>query len=212
MKKISLTTLKRVTGALSFRIHNPKVALVGKGIVNKLHCECRGDNNSLNIESGASLTKCKLVFKGKNNTVHVKCRTHLQNITFWCEGDNNKIEIGRMVTMGENVELAACEGKTIVIGDDCMFSHDIAFRTTDSHSIIDVHGRRLNMAKDIVVGKHVWIGLESLILKGCTIPDNCIVGAKSLVSASLDVKANSIIAGNPAKVIKENINWCRKLL
>lgn len=212
MKKISLTTIKRVTGALSFRIHNPKVALHGKGIVNRIHCECRGENNSLYIEGGASLTRCRLIFKGNNNTVRVKSGTHLRNITFWCEGGGNKIEIGRMVTMGDNVELAACEGKTIVIGDDSMFSHDIAFRTTDSHSIIDAQGRRLNMAKDIVVGKHVWIGLESLILKGCTIPDNCIVGAKSLVSASLDVKANSIIAGNPAKVIKENINWCRKLL
>lgn len=117
-----------------------------------------------------------------------------------------------MVTMGEKVELAACEGKTILIGDDCMFSHDIAFRTTDSHSIIDAHGKRQNKAKDIVIGKHVWIGLECLILKGCTIPDNCIVGAKSLVSASLEIKENSIVAGNPARVIKENINWCRDLL
>lgn len=90
MKKISLTTIKRVTGALSFRIHNPKVALHGKGIVNRIHCECRGDNNALYIEGGASLTRCRLIFKGNNNTVLVKSGTHLRNITFWCEGGEIK--------------------------------------------------------------------------------------------------------------------------
>lgn len=52
MKKLSWTTLKRVAAFLSFRIHNPKVALLGKGIIKKIHCECRGANNSLYIEGG----------------------------------------------------------------------------------------------------------------------------------------------------------------
>ena len=208
----SLTTLKRVAAVLAFHFHNPKVILLGKGMLNNIHCECRGGGNSLHIEAGSSLNNCRIFFKGNANHVHISSGSHLSNVTFWCEGDNNRIEIGRLVTMEGDVELDACEGKSIIIGDGCMLSHNIAFRTTDSHTIIDVNGKRINPAKDIIIGKHVWIGVDCMFLKGSTIPDNCIVGAKSLVSASLDVRENSLIAGNPARMIKENINWCRELL
>ena len=45
-----------------------------------------------------------------------------------------------------------------------------------------------------------------VILKGVTIGDNCIIGAGSIVTKPFD-KGNVIIAGVPAKIVKENINW-----
>ena len=108
-------------------------------------------------------------------------------------------------------QLAACEGRNIIIGDDCMFSHSICVRTTDSHSIVNEAGKRINKAQDIHIGNHVWIGMQSLILKGTIIPDNCIVGARATVSKS-DFKENSVLTGSPAKTIKTEVNWKRELL
>ncbi len=59
----------------------------------------------------------------------------------------------------------------------------------------------------MIIGNHVWIGENALILKGVKIGDNSIVGAGSVVTK--DVPNNSIVAGNPARIIKNNINWER---
>jgi len=53
----------------------------------------------------------------------------------------------------------------------------------------------------IVLGNNVWVGDSALICKGVTIGDNSIVGAWSVVTK--DVPANVVVAGNPAKVIRE---------
>lgn len=113
--------------------------------------------------------------------------------------------------MENGVQLAACESKSIKIGNDCMFSHSINIRTTDSHTIVNKNGNRTNFSKDIIIGNHIWIGMQSLILKGAKIPDNCVIAAKSIVSRG-KYEENCILAGHPAKIIKNEINWKRELL
>lgn len=54
------------------------------------------------------------------------------------------------------------------------------------------------------IGRNCFIGGESLILPGVTIGDNCVIGAGSVVTK--DVPARSIVAGNPAKVIRSEID------
>jgi acetyltransferase-like isoleucine patch superfamily enzyme len=61
------------------------------------------------------------------------------------------------------------------------------------------------MIEPIKIGNHVWIGMNSTILKGVTLGDNSIVAAGSVVTKSFP--NNVLIAGVPAKIIKENINW-----
>lgn len=195
-----------------FAICNRTLIISGKGTIKKIHCTNYGRENALCVDAGASLSDCKILFKGSGNNLVVHCGTHLKNVTFWFEGDDNRIEVGKMVTMEGNVELDACEGCSIIIGDDCMFSHSISVRTTDSHSIVDIDGKRINPAKDIVIGNHVWVGMESIILKGSCIPDNSIVGARSMVTSSLKAKSGSLVAGSPAKLIREDIDWRREML
>ena len=64
---------------------------------------------------------------------------------------------------------------------------------------------------DIVVDDHVWIGMRSMVLKNTIIGKNCIVGAASVCNKEYG-KDNCLIAGNPAKIVKENVNWSRDKL
>ena len=62
-----------------------------------------------------------------------------------------------------------------------------------------------DIPKPIIIGNNVWIGLNSIILKGTIIGDNSIVAAASVVSGEFG--ANTIIMGNPAKEVRSiNIN------
>ncbi|WP_214784523.1 DapH/DapD/GlmU-related protein [Exiguobacterium sp. s183] len=71
---------------------------------------------------------------------------------------------------------------------------------TANHSVenLDLHEE----AKDVVLGRKCWIGMNSVILPGVILGDNTIVGAGSVVTKSF-VEGNVIIAGNPARIIKE---------
>jgi acetyltransferase-like isoleucine patch superfamily enzyme len=63
--------------------------------------------------------------------------------------------------------------------------------------------KRINYARDINIGKHVWIGAYVNILKGVTIGDNSIIGIRSIVTKN--IPQNCIALGVPAKVIRENV-------
>lgn len=168
-----------------------------------------GGGNFLFVEEGAMLTDCQFFLFGNNNRVIIHKNARLNNIVFWMEDDNNLIEIGCESSMEGQSQLAVCEGTSLIIGNDSMFSSQVNFSTTDSHSIEDLEGYRINQAKDIQIGNHVWIGQKTLVLKGSSVADNCIVGAYSLVNKKL-TETNSIYAGHPAHKVKEGINWNRE--
>lgn len=69
---------------------------------------------------------------------------------------------------------------------------------TNNH---DFYDRAVLTVKDVHIKKNAWIGAGAIILPGITIGENAIVGAGSVVTH--DVEANTIVAGNPAKVIKK---------
>lgn len=69
-------------------------------------------------------------------------------------------------------------------------------------------GKRINPSKDITVGERVWIGSKVSVLKGVEIGDSSIVGSGSVVTGKYE--SNVVIAGNPAKIIKRQIDWISK--
>jgi acetyltransferase-like isoleucine patch superfamily enzyme len=98
----------------------------------------------------------------------------------------------------------------MTIGHDCMFAYDIDVRTGDSHSIIETSSQaRVNYAENVTIGNHVWIAAHCSILKGIVISDDSIVATGSIVTKAF-FRHGTIIAGNPARVIKEGITWSRK--
>jgi acetyltransferase-like isoleucine patch superfamily enzyme len=99
--------------------------------------------------------------------------------------------------------IACCN--RITIGDGATIARNVYIYDGDHHSILDDDGNILNKSTPINIGKHVWIGVGAIILKGVNIGDGSIIGAGAVVNK--DIPANSIAVGNPAKVIKENIRW-----
>jgi acetyltransferase-like isoleucine patch superfamily enzyme len=108
--------------------------------------------------------------------------------------------------MGPNCSLAALEVLTSAIGSNCLIASDTLFMTSDMHSILDRTTRvRLNPAQDIFVDDNVWIAYQAKILKGAHIGKGSIIGLGSIVTTK--IPPHTLAAGQPAKVIKEDVAW-----
>lgn len=93
--------------------------------------------------------------------------------------------------------------KEIVIGDDCLVGANVLITDSDWHSLdpmIRVRDKGFDITKPVKIGNNVFIGVNSIILKGSEIGDNSIIGAGSVVSGV--IPSNVIAAGNPCRVIK----------
>lgn len=174
-----------------------------------------GDNNDIIIGNSVSLRGVSFFIRGSGNRIMVGDSCSGIYTQFHIEQDDNEILIGNGTTMHgrghQVIHLAVDEGSRIVIEEDCMLAHSTQIRSTDSHSIVDLEGNRLNHAKDVVIGPHCWIGLQCIILKGTHIPGHCVVAAGSVCSKTYP-ESNCVIAGNPAKVVKHNVDWDRKFV
>ena len=117
--------------------------------------------------------------------------------------------IGANSTAGNVHILLLEDNSSITIGEDCMFSENVKIWCSDTHSILDSDNKVSNIGKFVEIGNHVWIGADVKICKNTKIADNSVVGWNSVVTKKFE-KSNTVIVGNPAKVVKENINWDRR--
>ena len=127
------------------------------------------------------------------------------------------------VTIGNNVSIYAPNRTSIdirkpwlvSIGNNCKITSGVTILAHDySVSVIRrKFGQFIGGSLPVSIGENVFIGMGSTILMGTTIGNNCIVGANSVVKG--DFPSDSVIAGNPAKVVcsidefyKKNLkNW-----
>lgn len=151
--------------------------------------------------------------EGNNNTVHIGAGVMVyEHCYISVKGDGCNIYIDDKTTIGDASLFAEESHTSIRIGKDCMLGRKISISTTDFHSIIDVAtGKRINPAKDVTIGNHVWIGADVAINKGVTIADNSIVGSNSVVTKRFE-EPNIILIGMPAKKIREAVTWSRQKL
>lgn len=92
--------------------------------------------------------------------------------------------------------------KKIKIGHNVVISENVTIRDSDNHYIWPMKDEA---TQPIEIGNNVWIGINATILKGVTIGDGAVVAANSLVNK--DIPPKCLVAGMPAKVIKQNIEW-----
>jgi acetyltransferase-like isoleucine patch superfamily enzyme len=119
----------------------------------------------------------------------------------------SQMTVGNAFSCSVRTVLIASGGANITIGNNCTFSWDILMLTSDFHNIYDKNTNAIiNPARNIIIGDKVWLGSKCTVLKGSQIPDNTIVGSTCTVSGKLE-KSYVIYAGNPLKVVRENIYW-----
>ncbi len=111
------------------------------------------------------------------------------------------IYIGDRTTVGRRATISSL-GK-ITIGKDCMISYQVSVLDHD-HEVQDPAVKpsegKLTEPKDIEIGDECFIGANVCILKGVKLGKHCVVGANAVVTKSFP--AYSVIAGNPAKLIR----------
>lgn len=119
---------------------------------------------------------------------------------------------GARLQIGCNVGMSGttvCAAKLVTIGDECLIGADVLICDTDFHPLAPSGRRYNNRVEDICVnpvsiGRNVFIGARSIVLKGVKIGDNSVIGAGSVVTR--DVPANVIAAGNPARILQRMVD------
>ena len=166
----------------------------------------KGKGNHIYIESGTTLDQSRITFEGDNGLIMLGSSRHAYRIETSIN-TNCSIVFGRDNYFNGACHIIVSEGRSVVFGDDCLLSFGVWIRTADPHLVFDCETHeRINYSKDVVVGDHVWIGQDAMMLKGTTIGSGSIVGAMALVSGKR-IPSNTCWGGNPAKQIKSGIFW-----
>jgi acetyltransferase-like isoleucine patch superfamily enzyme len=166
------------------------------------------NNQSINIHRSSTISMMRVQLK-QNCVINVDEQSQVEGAILF-DKENASISIGKRVFI--NGSLIAAQ--RIEIGDDVLVSWGVTIVDHNSHAIS--FSQRVNDVTDWKLGKKdwsnvkvapikisnkVWIGFNSIILKGVSIGEGAIVGAGSVVTK--DVPAWTIVGGNPARVIRE---------
>lgn len=156
------------------------------------------------------IANAKLLTQEMNTSVcdAAKAREYFTAITGQCVGEDFNLnppfytDFGRNIRVGKRVFInfgcTFMDRGGITIGDDTFIAPHVQL-ITENHGL-SPEKRRYITSLPIVIGKNVWIGAGAIVLPGVTIGDNAVIGAGSVVTKN--VAANTVVAGNPAKLIK----------
>lgn len=177
-------------------------------------------DNYVRVGVNTNINSIKIDIRNKtNNHLYFSVgNDSVLNGTFVFETNNSAISIGNNTFIGGGLFVSACE---IVIGSDVMFSWGCTVMDNDAHSLLweerknDVKEWKRGLDENkigayknwenvkrakIEIKDKVWVGFNCIILKGVTIGEGAVVASGSVVTK--DVPDYTLVAGNPANVIK----------
>ena len=162
------------------------------------------NNGCLSVEGRLSgfpiLYKPSTIMVEGGNLIVKKKLLLLDDVTIWVHRGANLI-IGDC-TINNNTYVE-CES-SITIGNNVGFGRNVTIRDSDGHDHGDTFGDR-QRCRPLVIEDSVWIGSYAMILRGIHIGESAIIAAGAVVTK--DVPARCMVAGVPAKIIKENVYW-----
>ena len=101
-----------------------------------------------------------------------------------------------MISLGAKIDVRRGQ---VTIGDNCLITHGCYILSHDGAAhVIDAND---NGTGYVTIGNHVFIGVNSVVMRNVTIGDHAIIGAGSVVNK--DIPEGAIAAGNPVKIIKQ---------
>lgn len=164
----------------------------------RFRCESVGDRLNLQGAVPQILGEGRIVI-GNDVTVGNHCTWDLA----YSLGGRPELIIGDRVSVNYRCTLSIA--KSLTIGSDTMIAGNVKIYDNISHPVSparrSMHSRiTADEATPVVIGQNCWLGMSSIILRGVSIGDNSIVAAGAVVTKS--VPPNTIVAGNPAVVVK----------
>ncbi len=190
---------------------------IGKSV--NVKYSIKGNNNKIDITQAENFSSaiCKVDIKilGNNNSIIIKNADQICKLKIFIgnynEINNCNIFIDEHITITDLTVLGYSNNSKLNIGKKCLFSKNVQIRMGElPHLVIDkLTGKVLDKGADISIGEHCWIGENSVILKNASIESDNIVGLNSVVTKKF-LQKNTVIAGNPAQVRKENVDWREK--
>jgi acetyltransferase-like isoleucine patch superfamily enzyme len=114
-------------------------------------------------------------------------------------GQTAVLRVGDRVGIGDRSEIHC--GREVVIGDDTLIAWDVVIMDRSYHAL----GPGPEQPEPVRIGRRVWVGCRSTILPGVEIGDGAVVAAGSVVTK--DVAPRTLVAGNPARVVREDVEW-----
>ena len=189
--------------------------------INKVVIRCYGNRNKVSIGRSLNVEGVLIIhIVGDDNIVDISNKIFVKrNLGIYILPGGPGIKIhGCQIRIAQenwfngNVVLNAGESNTeISIGKYCLFADQITMQTSDNHSIFDIDTLQiLNKPGNVVVGNHVWVCQNVKFLNHSKIGNNCVVGVNSLVNKIFNVNT-ALIAGTPARIIRERICWTQNL-
>ncbi len=160
-----------------------------------------------------------ILYEGANKeNIHIDSHARIHGSLIVCS--QGTIQIGKYVQIGPESIIRSIN--KVIIGDLTAISTNVVISDNNSHPVNPFDREIMQRTSSgsperswrnsdnfpIVIGRNCWIGENSRLCKGITIGDGSIVAASAVVTK--DVPKNSIVAGNPAKIVKTNIDISTK--
>jgi acetyltransferase-like isoleucine patch superfamily enzyme len=137
---------------------------------------------------------------GENSKLIINGTVNAGPGTFISISNNASIEFGDNVYINSDSKLISYS--SIKIGADSEIAWEVEICDMDFHRMVRDD---FEISKPIEIGSRVWIGSRVSILKGVKIGSGAVIATGAVVTR--DVPENSLAAGVPARIIKENIIW-----
>lgn len=167
----------------------------------------QGPRNTLRVGPDVNLG-ATIWLQGSGSLVEIADNCDLNGMIRIVRGEGGVVRIGRGTTFNA-VGLSMHEAGEIHIGENCIFSTDVHMDVSDMHPMYDrASGERINPARPIHVGDHVWVGTRVFIGKGAVIGEGAVIGSGSMVVG--EIPPYSLAVGSPARVVRRNVTWRHK--
>ncbi|MBH0085401.1 acyltransferase [Psychrobacter sp. SCQQ22] len=167
----------------------------------------QGHDNQITIGEHGKFNKLKIDINGSHNRITIGETVKFSG-QLLIVGNHLHIHIGNHTTAIDCYILA--RDRSVTIGESCMISRGIEIRATDVHKVydIDTNARVNNAHSDVILGDHIWIAANVTVSKNVSIANGCIIAAGAFVNKPVETP-NCMVAGTPAKIIRQNVRWER---
>lgn len=166
----------------SYRTANVRIGFDGTGI-----CDTKYQRSIWHIGG--------TVFLGENVKISAGTKLSCADGATLYLGKNTSINVNSQVICMNNIHM----------GNNVMLSWNDMLMDSDFHQIRDEVGLK-PISKPIIIGNDVWVGCGTTILKGCVIPDGCIIAANSTITKSY-ADDHSLLSTDG--IIKRKVCWTR---